>query len=621
MGRINNTCNACTRKKQKCDRQRPSCAGCLTSKIPCVYPEGAIPPKIHKKKAVTARELALEERLNQLEAAFLATQGNNSGFVPFNIDFIPTAQANGSDLLVEGMNSNMFISEFGEKEGEVAEDTAITFLSKNSFISADYMGKLKGKSDLFKYALRGYGYYHKDSIESAKMCLERAVTYFSEAIGSPSVLSVISILCMAMLHMKVEKQVQGHAYYTFAVNMARDIGMNKEETLNCLVENDAEKEDVRKVWWWLYSLDQFMRYKSKSILKDEDNGLFLPGSMLNATKQDRKAYLGVHIMSSKDWFTPGLPDQSLHACKVLLTRIFGKVIQFNYLFQFENNTINTLYVLSTLEGSLQLWWCNLPPVFMEHLNYLYNGLPIDNPDTLFVLETCIQYNHSRTTVHLPLMFNNILEDSQAAITSRSFLQVLKIAKENHVILNLLSKVKPDFLLNNVFLVVLVFHCSIPLMAAVLMDIPETDKAEIRQIIELTSQLIRNFISCKKNKPIILDTFDYLMSLTDPIQLILDFSKFKILDQNPCALRNLQQSSETAATFNLTFPQPDLKFDTFEEFFNSGSETQALSGSSPSEYNGVTNSTPSDYNNSLTPGSEFNFVTPMEMKMDMAAPQF
>ncbi|KAJ3313357.1 hypothetical protein HDV04_002163 [Boothiomyces sp. JEL0838] len=601
--------------------RQPSCAGCLTSKVACVYPEGAIPPKIHKKKAVTARELALEERLNQLEAAFLATQNNNSGFVPFNIDFIPTAQANGSDLLVEGMNSNMFIAEFGEKEGEMAEETAISFLSTNSFMSTEFLRKLREKSELFKYALRGYGYYHKDSTENAKMCLEKAVTYFSDAIGSPSIVSVISILCMAMLHMKVNKHVQGHAYYTFAVNMARDIGMNKEETLSVLVENDAEKEDIRKVWWWMYSLDQFMRYKSKSILKDEDNGLFLPDSLLNSTKQDRKAYLGVHIMSSKDWFTPGLPDQSLHACKVLLTRIFGKVIQFNYLFQFENNSINTLYVLSTLEGSLQLWWCNLPPIFMEHLNYLYNGLPIDNPDTLLVLETCIQYNHARTTVHLPLMFNNILEDSQAAITSRSFLQVIKIAKENYVILNLLSKSKPDFLLKNVFLVVLIFHCSIPLMAAVLMDIAEAEKSELRQIIDLTSYMIRNFIVAKKNKPIILDTFDYLMSLTDPVQLILDFSKFKILDQNPCALKRLQLV-ETPASFNLTFPQPDLKFDSFEDFFNSGSDTQALTGSTPSEYNGAANSTPSDYNNSLTPGSEFNFgTTPMDMKMDMAAPQF
>lgn len=139
--------------------------------------------------------------MNQLEAAFLATQNNNSGFVPFNIDFIPTAQANGSDLLVEGMNSNMFIAEFGEKEGEMAEETAISFLSTNSFMSTEFLRKLREKSELFKYALRGYGYYHKDSTENAKMCLEKAVTYFSDAIGSPSIVSVISILCMAMLHM------------------------------------------------------------------------------------------------------------------------------------------------------------------------------------------------------------------------------------------------------------------------------------------------------------------------------------------------------------------------------------------------------------------------------------
>ncbi|KAJ3256781.1 hypothetical protein HK103_005155 [Boothiomyces macroporosus] len=536
MARVNNTCQECARKKQKCTREKPTCRGCIISKVACVYPENST-PKPYKKKTLSARERELEERLNQLEAAFKAANSNSSWLLPFH--YQPSESTRQVAVLEDSLSF--------DAEGELAENDALELLGRVSTMSVAVWIRAKENSTMLKYAVRGLGFDLQGNQHLPPICAQKAIQHFSDAIGNPTVTNVRAILTSAILHIKLNRVKEGFAYYTCAVSMAKEVGINKEETLAFLYHDEIEREECRKLWWWIYGIDQFLRFKNKSVLDDSDNGLFLPGNY-NIPEQDKTSYLGISIMASKDWFTPPLVDQNIQSCRLLLTRIFGKVLHFNHLYHHEGSKINVIYILSTLACSLELWWANLPGELKNHLNLLYSGMQISSQDTWRVFEMCTMYNFTRAEVLLPILFNYILENKPAMATTRSFMQLTVVAKESATLLKMVLHANPSMILRIPLLVVFLFHLTIPIYCATLIDLPGNMKVELQESLDIHVQIVKHFLKTSKVKPLILDTFDYLISLKDVKKLIVDFTRFKILDQNPMAFQDRPSKADIEPLF-------------------------------------------------------------------------
>ncbi|KAJ3323246.1 Transcriptional activator [Boothiomyces sp. JEL0866] len=578
MGRPINTCEHCYKKKQKCDRERPSCSSCILAKIKCVYQEGAVPPnqKIQKRKQ-TDREKALEARLHQLESAFRSSKTNIFGSISDNSYLTPNVTSPGRPDLVKQetiINSNEII-------GTVMEEKAIVSISEQTFISPQFFEKHVKLSPMLRFVIRGNGYFRVEGKENKDMAhahLEKAMSMFPDIIDNPCISNLVGLVNIAVLLFKLGKDVKGLSFFSIAIKMAKDIGINKEECLPLLAVDEQEKEDCRRVWWWIYHINQHNGHKSE--LKDEDNGVFLPGSNHNSVIQDRRAYLGIHIMSSKEWFTPSIPQQSLHACRVLLFRIFGKAVKFNYMYQFENTNINALFILSTLEGSLHLWWANLPPNFHEHLNFLYKGLPSTSLETWFVLDSYVQYNYVRILVFSPLMVNNILEDLNLATLSRSFALSIQIANENAKILEYYLRYNPKFDHCTSLFIIYVFHMAVPLICATKLELPPNETKQIKESLNIHIKCVKVITELYLRGPVLLDTLEYFQALMNPVQVIMDYSRFKVLDQNP--LIHHRPKVENPVGFDLQFPNIADSF--FAMTPGSGISDTAKSQADPNELN-------------------------------------
>jgi hypothetical protein len=222
--------------------------------------------------------------------------------------------------------------------------------------------------------------------------------------------------------------------------MAREVGINKEITLNSLTSFEYERENLRGLWWCLFTVDRFLFEKNCNQIVDTDNQLYLPmfEKAPNYHSQDKLAVFGLQIMSSSDWFTPGLPNQSLEAYRILLIRIFGLALKFNYMTKYMSPTDTShspLCIMATMEGSLREWRFNLPKYITTCLELAQSDKPILDPDyTWKVVYTFVQYHHIRSLVFHPCLLKNVLESVSEAKTSRAFLESVKIGHENAEVL-------------------------------------------------------------------------------------------------------------------------------------------------------------------------------------------
>ncbi|KAJ3269862.1 Transcriptional activator [Terramyces sp. JEL0728] len=505
MGKLN--CLECSRKKQKCNRQRPQCHGCQISNVPCKYAQNTVPPTA-TKCTTEAEKVFLDQQTEQLDAS------NHYDWAMLSED--PSMKPS-PDIL------NLYLDALIDAGGEAAEAHVLEMTTKLSLVSPTALVLAKETSIMLKYCIRGIGFDFLGNPEVAKLCLEKALHYLHDTLGDPSVTNV-----RAMLD-------EGLAYYSIAVKMAKDIGINREESLDRLTTSEFEKEECRKLWWWIYRIDQYLRFKNKSVLNDGDNGVFLPGSN-RAKGQDQTPYLGMSILASSEWFTPPLEDQSIHSCKILLTRILGKAIEFNHLYHSKGSKINANYIRQTLEGSLQLWWENLPPSFYDHLKLLHSGAKISQSESWQVFEIYLHYNYVRAEVLLPTLFTE-LQALQTGSTPKTVVKLSNIAKESAMMLKLMLQSNAAYLYKSPIFVIPIFHLAIPIYCATLADIPQDLKLELENALALHINCIREYLGKSTIKPLMLDTFDYLIALTDVKTLVQDFTKLKILNNDPCAIQS------------------------------------------------------------------------------------
>ncbi|KAJ3268711.1 hypothetical protein HDV01_002342 [Terramyces sp. JEL0728] len=419
-----------------------------------------------------------------------------------------------------------------ELKGEAAEKLSVELLARYSFMSANALISAKESSLMLKYTNRALGFDLAGKTGLAEKYMEIALYYFQETISKPSVVHIRAILSLALLKIRLNQFQQGALFYVYAVSMAKLVGINREASLNVLCNTDFEKEECRKLWWHIYSLDQWMKYRGKSVLHDEDNRVFLPDSNSDRSSSLSYPQLGMVILSSTDWFTPPLENQSISANRILLTRMLSKSLRFNQLYYGKKNKINVYYIHSVLDGSLQLWWNNISPKFAPHLLPLYSGKQDFAIESWKVYELCILYNYLKADVLVPFLINHILERET---TIQPFYQLAIIASENAHLLNLMLNANAKAVYSNSSFAVPIFHLTFIIYCASLATLPDGLKSELQQSLTVHLGCVLEFSKASQAKHLISNKIEYLISITDVKQLIKAFIEHKYFAQVDHAL--------------------------------------------------------------------------------------
>ncbi|KAJ3323214.1 pkb-activating kinase-like protein [Boothiomyces sp. JEL0866] len=275
------------------------------------------------------------------------------------------------------------------------------FLSK--YLHTDFAG----------YVLRA-GYYINKRDVKALVWLESSLIEFPNHL-EPNLSNLLSNLFLAIMLCKYGKKLQGVGVFGHVVRSSKILGINDENRLQYLVE-DQEFDDVRCLWWHIYQIDQYLWFHNAGFLCEEDHNVFLPD--VHGEFEDQ---LGRDIMSSKDWFTPPFPNESINTNKILLNRIFGHAIRL----QRAGNELQ----MTNLQGSLQLWYMNLPEKFHLHFRLIYDYNPmIENPQqTWKILDTLIEFHFTKILVSEPLFYRNFqtVQASECTSTEQSMLYTCK----------------------------------------------------------------------------------------------------------------------------------------------------------------------------------------------------
>ncbi|KAJ3328858.1 hypothetical protein HDU91_004006, partial [Kappamyces sp. JEL0680] len=307
-----------------------------------------------------------------------------------------------------------------------------------------------------------------------------------------------------------------------------------ESSVLTLAVSEYERENLRGLWWCLYLLDRFLLEKNNNNINDDMNQVFLP-SFDNPPfdhSQDKLPEYGLQIMSSPEWYTPSIPRQSLEAYRLLLWRIAGRALQFNYLTKTQPNATavsNPLFIMSSLEGSLREWWRVLPDYIISHVALAQSDSPISDPAyTWRVLYTLVQFNHVKTLVNHPCLLKNTLESPMLSVKSRAFQDSISCAHDNASLLSCYLRRNPQFEYCTTTVGNYMFHTAFPLVLAFRMDLPPQEHAKVQESLEIHIRCLREHTAFYETVPVLCETLDYLISLVDPIEIVREFSRFKSL---------------------------------------------------------------------------------------------
>jgi len=370
--------------------------------------------------------------------------------------------------------------------------------------------------------------------EMALVFYEAASAHFASVISTPKEIGVLGLLMLSLAALKLERVREGLSFFTLTIKMAQDLGINKEATLTTLSQLDYERENMRGLWWCLYLLDRFLLERNCNNITDDMNQVFLP-SFDKAPfdhSQDKLPDYGLQIMSSPEWYTPALPNQSLEAYRLLLWRIAGKTLNFNYLTKTQPNAhaiANPLFIMASLEGSLREWWRGLPEYILSHVNLGQSDAPIVDPAyTWRVMYSLVQFNHVKSLVYHPCLLKNTLESPILASKSKAFLESVETAKNNAQLLACYLRRNPQFEHCTTTVGTFMFHTAFPLVLALRMDLPANEYARCKESLDIHIRCLREHTNFYETVPVLCETLDYLISLTDPIEIVREFSRFKAM---------------------------------------------------------------------------------------------
>jgi hypothetical protein len=366
----------------------------------------------------------------------------------------------------------------------------------------------------------------------AQIYFENSLSYLSIVLASPSEISVLSLFMLFLASLDMGKVHEAVPYFSLAISMAKEIGLNKEICINAMCNSEAEKENQRRLWWCLYLMDTFIAELHSRLIEDKDNQVYLP-SEDNGGKEDinKLKYFGLQIMASEEWFTPGIPNYGLNAYRLLLIRISGRAMKFNYLTKYDPGNpqvANPLYIMGALQGSLRDWWSSLPDRILSHIALAQSNMPIEDPAyTWRVLYTCVQFNCVKSLINHPCMLKKILTNSITGVKSTYYIESVIVGHENALVLRCFLARNARFKYCTIALSNYMFNIAFPLViASKLEPLGSPEHSKIISSLDAHLSSLRAHSIAYQCVPVLLETLEYLLSLSTPVEIISEYTRFR-----------------------------------------------------------------------------------------------
>ncbi|TPX32106.1 hypothetical protein SmJEL517_g04685 [Synchytrium microbalum] len=201
----------------------------------------------------------------------------------------------------------------------------------------------------------------------------------------PSATTVSALLALAMYAAGSGRGSAAWMYSGMAIRMAQELKLNVEPEFEEAYAASGrlswlEKETRRRLWWGCFVLDRYAGAAAdrSMIINEKDCKVYLPSnesswdSVQNAEDEPAGAVgpsdsFQIAVLTSTNTFTPGIPLQNPMGYFILLTKIFGKIVEYSNQFKNHQRTNPNAtsnpdadYQLSILDASLRDWFASLP---------------------------------------------------------------------------------------------------------------------------------------------------------------------------------------------------------------------------------------------------------------------
>ncbi|KAJ3251306.1 hypothetical protein HK103_002466 [Boothiomyces macroporosus] len=274
--------------------------------------------------------------------------------------------------------------------------------------------------------------------------LELALAYIKKAqtfnfFSNPDHLHVLSLAEIGSAWLRLDRN-EGYRYIKLAVQIAKSIGLNTEAGVASFTCFDYEQENIRRIWWFMYTIYSTMtKWFGVELFADNDGDLFLPAEKYFKPESELEIY-GKEIMRNPEWFTPSIKSQSVMGYRILLHRIELRIQKY-ILLELSDKPINTGYIFGSLCGSLREWFETVRKEMCVHYNSILDKTSQNLPLSWLALFTILIYNNNVLELIFPKFMKNILLGKKVQ-NSPYFNQATEAALFNSSILNAIKLYNP-----------------------------------------------------------------------------------------------------------------------------------------------------------------------------------
>ncbi|ORX63654.1 hypothetical protein BCR32DRAFT_273371 [Anaeromyces robustus] len=403
--RSSKACDACHKKKIKCDGRNP-CSNCEYSKIPCVFS-----PRTKKRGPRAGYVGIMEKKLRDMES-FLMDHGinciSNQQTIDFNSKINNTTNLSEKKTVLQASvnnnienqkkNNNSFDNDKNinneipeEEETEVIMPLIeIFFKSVNTHMPVihkltfyDKLQPINKVSSLLLYAIYLISTRYIDNPDNyypESVLLKKVKILLEKNLDKPSMETLQAVIILSVHFSGMSIGSSEWIYSGMAHRMAQLLKYNCEiSTLDESSIGPFEKEYRKRLWWICYLNDKYVSaFANRPLLIDEnDTYITLPveSKIWETIKTDEEYenqnFQQIYFKSDLPYM-PASVELNLFSRQIILGTLLGKVLTFK---EHQHEKINNEYTVTTdsdvtlLDTSLKNWFRSLPDSIIDIDNY------------------------------------------------------------------------------------------------------------------------------------------------------------------------------------------------------------------------------------------------------------
>ncbi|KAI9352298.1 fungal-specific transcription factor domain-containing protein [Zopfochytrium polystomum] len=363
--RTTQACDGCNKKKIKCDGDKPVCGNCTRAGLVCSYSRNA------RKRGPRSNYIeSLENRLKEMEALLRPMEQQSPETSQMGTSSYPDPQADerrGPRSRVSGASQSPELTTpspppsgtvSGIPHDATRELLDIFFHYVYPFISIihqnTFMANYANESPLLlnaMYSLAARFSTHPSIRVNPDAMYTAGDVFYIKArqlvdhyMDVPTTSTVTALLLLATYAAGSGRGSAAWMYSGMAIRMAQELKLNIEPEFEESLASEGlswlDREIRRRLWWMCFIIDRYAGAAAdrSMIINEKDCNVYLPaaekiwrsipaGSQEPAFSPPSNEFL-ITVVKSTDAFTPGVPNQNEFSYFVLLTKIFGKVVDY-----------------------------------------------------------------------------------------------------------------------------------------------------------------------------------------------------------------------------------------------------------------------------------------------------